>query len=158
MGRMPICTADAHCPVRCFWHAVLNAQISTDSKVGCVFTNTPLMMRRRRILRVVNGLKQGDLNIVTLSWQTNEQIWDAIRKILDECNKYSDKNPTNPLPTIGHYIVMVGYDSGIDKFYFLDPGSLVPDQLTEYFRAQFTQYWEKQPNFIIPARSVTIVR
>ncbi len=85
----------------------------------------------------------GRITIVGVSWQTNKSIMSTIAK-----NAFT--KPAHKLfegVTVGHWLVLAGYDSKEQILIFADPGN--PKSITKYPYKVFNQYWNGQPNSFI---------
>lgn len=112
---------------------------------------------------LTDRLKGGTLSIVTISNEKDETILDDIVFSTGEwcydVNNYLHPNSDSHMrwPTVGHYMVLVGYDFTNNKLLFLNPGDYSESKLSSSTIQEFESSWIHQPNFAIPSRSVTTI-
>ncbi len=94
---------------------------------------------------LIRNVYIGNISVVTVSWEDNSSI---LKKFANQILKGGDG------PSVGHVLVLVGYNSIENRFMFLDPG---PEVIKEYNYSDFMQIWKGQPNLFIPSGSLVTI-
>ena len=92
-----------------------------------------------------NTLSSNAVAIVSVSWETNLEI-----AILQAEKIFGQGNG----PTVGHAMVLAGYDQDTIEYIFLDPGT---GGLKYYKEPDLEQIWLNQPNIFIPPGSMVVI-
>jgi RHS repeat-associated protein len=88
----------------------------------------------------------GRPTIVGVSWQTNREIGTQLNTNLNLENILNGV-PSNDKITVGHWMVLAGYNKKEGNFIFINPGDL--NSKTTYTFTEFNEYWNMQPNLFI---------
>ena len=98
---------------------------------------------------LISNIDNGTLTIVGVSWQTNREI----AKIINE--NWYDKKFLEENLTIGHWMVVAGYNNSSNHIILLDPGN-ESKWSGKFSYNEFIQIWAGQSNFLIGAGDIII--
>ncbi len=92
---------------------------------------------------IQRAITDDKLPIVAISWQSTKEIISDIKDA-----------------TVGHYMVVVGFDTTNNQIFFLNPGISLKEGLSHLYSIsyqEFDKYWNKKGNiFISPGSMWTI--
>lgn len=100
-------------------------------------------IKNGNIEMLIEQANQGNLVVVGVSWQTTSEI---LKLALIT-------NPANEMLkgiTVGHWLVVAGYNEAEEKIILLDPGSNNPEEkFTNYSYAELMEFWTQRRNLFI---------